>query len=127
MSVQKRHLLELRKALDRSAPGVEVRFSRAIGHTNTLFVELIEVPFSQRGYGLGRRVLNLLCQTADAYGWTLRGSPTSDLGSNLDRLLGWYLSAGFEIDSEIPDVTITIWRPPRALSTSWYHQVGVAG
>lgn len=95
---------------------MKVKFAPASGMENTLFVELIEVPVSQRGHGLGRRVLDILCQTADAREWVLRGAPSGDLGSDFSRLLAWYRSAGFEVDSGIPDVTMTMARYPRAVT-----------
>lgn len=86
----------LRKLLDRRAPGVVVYLSV---HPNaedpTVIIHLISVAPTQRGYGLGDRVLGLICQTADAFGWTLALTPVSDFGSDLTRLTRWYMSAGF--------------------------------
>lgn len=114
--VNPKHLAELRQFLDRVAPGVVVRFTSDRSRSNCVYVALIEVPASQRGHGLGARALNVLCQTADARGWALRGSPSGDFGSNLDRLISWYEGAGFVVDSEIPGVTRTMMRTPRSIS-----------
>jgi GNAT superfamily N-acetyltransferase len=79
--------------IDRRAAGVKVHLSRT--PDGVVFIHLIEVPPTQRGFGLGRRVLDLICQTADALGWTLRLHPSGDFGSDYGRLVRWYAASGF--------------------------------
>lgn len=99
-AVDRAHLKELRLLLDRRAPGVVVHLSAATDEPGpTVIVHLINVPRTQRGYGLGQRVLDLICQTADARGWVLALTPVSDFGSDLPRLTRWYLDAGFRLSS----------------------------
>jgi GNAT superfamily N-acetyltransferase len=100
------HLTELRRLLDRRAPGVIVHLSQVKGTQPTVIVHLIQVPPTQRGYGMGQRVLELICQTADARGWTLGLSPVSDLGSSLPRLVRWYMDAGFVVSTAVPKQTM---------------------
>ena len=100
------HLTELRQLLDRRAPGVIVHLSQVKSDRPTVIVHLIQVPPTQRGYGMGQRVLELICQTADARGWTLGLSPVSDLGSDLPRLVRWYMDAGFVPSREVAKQTM---------------------
>jgi GNAT superfamily N-acetyltransferase len=95
MTIKTSHLDELRDLLDRRAPGVIVQWSRDRTFTGALYIKLISVPASQRGHGLGQRVLDLICQTADARGWTLTLIPSGELGSDYRRLVNWYFAAGF--------------------------------
>lgn len=85
--------------IQRRAPGTTVRL-RSRGES-TVVIQLISVPLSQRGYGLGQRVLNILCAWADDAGLTLALSPSSHLGSDLRRLVAWYGRAGFTPSSAV--------------------------
>tara|TARA_R110002051_G_scaffold60546_10_gene110984 strand:+ start:2978 stop:3340 length:363 start_codon:yes stop_codon:yes gene_type:complete len=87
---------ELIDLIDRRASGVKVLITRA--PDDVAYINLIEVPPTQRGYGLGQRALNLICQTADARAWKLRLTPSGDLGSDYDRLVAWYAGSGFALD-----------------------------
>lgn len=86
----------LRAALERRAPGVIVHLSmNEKGGGTTVVVHLIHVPVAQRGYGLGQRALDLICDTADQNDWELTLTAVSDFGSELTRLTNWYMRAGF--------------------------------
>jgi len=102
---------ELVDLIDRRAPGVKVLIS--VAPDDVAFVSLIEVPPTQRGYGLGQRALNLICQTADARDWMLRLHPSSDLGSDYDRLVAWYAASGFVLDG--PSRAATMSRSPEVV------------
>ena len=61
----------------------------------TVIIHLISVPVTERGRGLGQRVLDTICETADEEQWTLALTPVGDLGSEVTRLVRWYTAAGF--------------------------------
>ncbi|WP_141990957.1 hypothetical protein [Rhodoglobus vestalii] len=82
--VTSRDIRELIELIDRRAAGVQVHISR--DPDDVPFVHLINVPPTQRGFGLGQRTLDLIRQTADACEWTLRLHPTGELGSDYGRL-----------------------------------------
>lgn len=79
--------------IQRRAPGVTVRLKRVDG--GTVAVQLISVPPSQRGHGLGQRSLDIICSWADSHAVTLALSPSGHLGSDQRRLVAWYGRAGF--------------------------------
>jgi hypothetical protein len=92
-------LRDLRATLARRAPGVVVHLSRNAPTSDepltTVVIHLIHVPVTQRGYGLGQRVLDAVCEAADENRWRLTLTPVSDFGSDLTRLTSWYLRSGF--------------------------------
>jgi antitoxin (DNA-binding transcriptional repressor) of toxin-antitoxin stability system len=76
---------DISELIDRRAPGVKVLITRAA--EDVAFINLISVPPTQRGFGLGQRALNLICQTADARDWMLSLHPSGDLGADYHRLV----------------------------------------
>jgi GNAT superfamily N-acetyltransferase len=86
---------EVTAEIRRRAPGVTTRIKRA--DATTIVVHLISVPPTQRGFGMGQRVLDILCAWADHEELTLALSPSGHLGSDQRRLVAWYGKAGFVI------------------------------
>lgn len=63
-----------------------------------LELDVIEIPTSHRGQGIGNRVLIDLARTADENGWTLTLRISTDLNDNPERLDAWYARYGFTVD-----------------------------
>lgn len=82
--------LEARLAIE--CPGAQI----LLGHCGPAVVlELMYLPSTLRGSGLGRRALERLCAWADETGTELRLQLSDGWGSDVRRLSAWYSSVGF--------------------------------
>lgn len=95
---------EVTAETQRRAPGVTVRLKR-LGR-DIVIVQLISVPPSQRGLGMGQRVLDILCGWADREGVHLALSPSPHFGSDQRRLVAWYGRHGFTPTRAVPGQTM---------------------
>lgn len=55
----------------------------------------IVVPKGQREQGIGTKVMREIVEAADAHGWTLALTPSSDFGGSKSRLVSFYRGFGF--------------------------------
>jgi len=58
-------------------------------------VDNITVPKDMRGQGIATKVMQALVDEADANGWNMALTPSSDFGSSKARLIKFYGSFGF--------------------------------
>ncbi|MFF3488757.1 hypothetical protein ACFYXC_36625 [Streptomyces sp. NPDC002701] len=73
-------------------PGVHVSLEISRGY---LLLYLIVLPESERGIGLGTRVMEHLVSAADLRGAAMTLSPTENFGADPDRLHDFYRRFGF--------------------------------
>lgn len=79
-------------------------------------LRLLAVAPGARGSGVGRAAMTALCQRADEHGWTVQLAATTDLGSDLGRLVRWYRRHGFTVDRTQPALVphhVPMVRAPR--------------
>ncbi|MDQ1013526.1 GNAT family N-acetyltransferase [Streptomyces afghaniensis] len=73
-------------------PGVHLSLSISRGY---LLLYLIVIPESERGNGLGTRVMEHLVSAADLRGVAMTLNPTDTFGADVDRLYDFYRRFGF--------------------------------
>ena len=75
-------------------PGIVLHFngSESTGYAT---LENISVPKELRGQGIATKVMQELVDEADANGWNMALTPSSDFGSSKARLVKFYGSFGF--------------------------------
>jgi GNAT superfamily N-acetyltransferase len=99
-----RNFFKLKKQLKKSFPKVflSIKLCKHIKNREYyLFLYKIEVSDDYKNNGLGTKVLNILCDFADDYNLKIYLTPSSSLGSELNRLIEFYKRFGFKFD--IPD------------------------
>lgn len=86
---------DLRKVVKSLYP--DVRFDLAGDGRDGAFVtlNLIKIPESEKGVGLGTKLMGELVKAADKNGWNLALSPSGDFGSSKVRLEVFYRRFGF--------------------------------
>lgn len=93
---------DLAAELRRKEPDVTVTTST---RGSTIAIRLIRVPVHLRGSGHGERALSIVCRWADRNGKTLTLTPDGVFGSDLGRLVAWYLRHGFTARRGIASMT----------------------
>ncbi|MFD5589333.1 GNAT family N-acetyltransferase [Streptomyces sp. NPDC127063] len=83
----------LAEEIQASFPGVQLELGLDRGPYLVLF--RISLPESERGKGLGTRVMERILAEADLGGVPVTLSPSSRLGGDLDRLHAFYQRFGF--------------------------------
>lgn len=75
-------------------PGITLDLSGS-EHSEYVTLGLISIPKEMRGQGIAKKVMQELVDEADANGWTLDCTPSSDFGSSKARLVEFYRGFGF--------------------------------
>lgn len=75
-------------------PGIILHFS-GNDYSGYATLDNITVPKELRGQGIAKKVIKELVDEADANGWNMALTPSSDFGSSKARLVKFYSSFGF--------------------------------
>ena len=75
-------------------PGLVLHFNGSAS-SGYVTLENISVPKDMRGQGIATKVMKELVKEADANGWDMALTPSSDFGSSKARLVKFYSSFGF--------------------------------
>ncbi|MEU1314846.1 GNAT family N-acetyltransferase [Streptomyces tibetensis] len=92
----------LAEEIQTSYPGVRLQLGLDRGPYLVLFWILI--PDSERGKGLGTRVMEHIIAVADLRGVPMTLSPSDTFGGNLDRLHEFYRRLGFVTNTRRGDI-----------------------
>lgn len=84
--------------------------TRITEDSKTIFLEYIRVK--KEGEGAGTKVMKSICNIADMFGKAIELVPSSEFGSNYERLLGFYSRFGFKFK----DSSVMYRKPNKELS-----------
>jgi len=88
---------QFQKELQKEYPGTKIVLDKYKDHLR--LVRIIISP-AKRCKGIGTAILTHICAYCDKNNIVCKLIPSSEFGSNLDRLIAFYFRFGFEFDLE---------------------------